>query len=95
MFCIQDEKNQPNDRRYWAPFGTWLCGERTSRGLFQAEVASRAGISSAALGKIEIGEMAVTREQVKALCAVLNLDLDEALARAGFTADFNPDLMPD
>jgi DNA-binding XRE family transcriptional regulator len=69
------------DRAYKAAVGRRLRELREERGLTQAELARRAGVSNATLCFLESGETQPLPATQRALAAALGLELGELLAR--------------
>lgn len=67
----------------WHSFGKWIRENRNQARLNQTEVAKKIGVHSVHLSRIETGKTGTTREIVIALAKVLNLELREALNKAG------------
>ncbi|MGD9564484.1 MAG: helix-turn-helix domain-containing protein [Pyrinomonadaceae bacterium] len=77
----------------WKAFGSWLQLERERAEVSQADVAAKANIHVIQLSRIENGHSGLKRETLERIVKAINdqsaswdIDLDEALNRAGFAS---------
>lgn len=86
-FVVMESSND-----LWKAFGKWLQAEREKTGITQDDVAGETGLNVKSVSRIERGEGGTKRKTIIAIIEAVNnlshgyqLNLNEALRRAGFT----------